>query len=270
MKLEQSFEIQAPLDQVWEALIDLERVAPCLPGAAITQRDEDGTYHGTFVVKLGPTTASYNGTVRFDDIDAESHTATLNAKGTDKRGQGGATATIVNRLSAVEGGTRVDASTDMAITGRLARFGRPGMMQDISNRMMREFATCLQERLVAREPSVAATPEAAAAGAAPDISADLVAEGREAAGVTPMATSPTGAPTAMAGGPLAAAAATDTAGGVSGARGEPPKIEAAPPVEGLSLMAGVLGDQVKRNSTPIGAALGVLLLLLAVVRRRRR
>ena len=88
MKLEQSFEVAAPVDRVWKTLIDLEQVAPCLPGAAITGHDEDGTYHGTFQVKLGPTTASYRGTIRIQDADEASHTATLAAKGSDKRGQG--------------------------------------------------------------------------------------------------------------------------------------------------------------------------------------
>ena len=308
MKLEQSFEIQAPLEQVWQALIDLERVAPCLPGAAITDRDPDGTYHGTFVVKLGPATASYNGTVSVEITDSDGHVATLHAKGTDKRGQGGATATIVNRLSASGDGTRIEASTDMAITGRLARFGRPGMIQDVSNRMMKEFASCLQQRLVVEQAAPAATQEALApvggessaepdltrvsgpGAASPgvpqegvvageqasDLSADLVAEGREAAAVHVSAASPTGAPTGMAGGALSTPPATDATGGVSGVRPEgaqppptQPQFEAAPPVLGFSLMAGVLGDQVKRNSTPIAAALGVLIALLFVRSRRR-
>src|ERR671930_2537126 len=101
MKLEQSFEVQAPVAEVWAALIDLERVAPCLPGATITDRDEDGTYHGEFKVKLGPTTAAYRGTIKITESDEASHTATLAAKGSDKRGQGGASATIVNRLEEV-------------------------------------------------------------------------------------------------------------------------------------------------------------------------
>src|SRR3712207_4787521 len=134
MKLEQSFEVQAPIDQVWAALVDLERVAPCLPGAAITERDEDGTYHGTFQVKLGPTTASYRGTIKIEEADEAAHRATLKARGTDKRGQGGASATIVNTLAeTADGGTRVEAVTDFTITGRLARFGRGGMIEDISN-----------------------------------------------------------------------------------------------------------------------------------------
>ena len=161
MKLEQSFEIAAPVETVWAALIDVEFVAPCLPGAEVTRRDEEGAYHGTFTVKLGPTTASYNGVLRIDDADEATHTATLHARGTDKRGQGGATATIVNRVSATDsGGTRVDAETDLTITGRLARFGRGGMIEDVSNRMMRDFASCLQAKLA--EPQ-----DESAAGTAP-------------------------------------------------------------------------------------------------------
>ena len=147
MKLEQSFEVAAPIDQVWAALNDLERVAPCLPGASITDHDDEGNYTGTFQVKLGPTTAAYRGTIRIESADESTHTATLKARGTDKRGQGGASATIVNKLSEHEGGTRVDAATDFTITGRLARFGRGGMMEDISNRLLRDFSTCLQSRL---------------------------------------------------------------------------------------------------------------------------
>jgi len=160
MKLEQSFEVKAPIDEVWAALIDLERVAPCLPGAAITGHDEDGTYHGEFKVKLGPTTASYRGTVLIEDADEAAHRATMRAKGTDKRGQGGAAATIVNTLTSVDGATRVDAVTDYTITGRLASFGRGGMIQDISNRLLGDFSTCLQAQLATPEPE----PEAVAAG----------------------------------------------------------------------------------------------------------
>ena len=161
MKMEQSFEVAAPLEQVWSALLDLERVAPCLPGAAITGHDEDGTYHGTFSVKLGPMTAAYNGTIKVEEVDEAAHRATLKAKGTDKRGQGGANATIVNTLSEHDGGTTVAAVTDFTITGRLAQFGRGGIMEDVSNRLMRDFAACLSTRL--GEPSAAAeTPSAAA------------------------------------------------------------------------------------------------------------
>ena len=167
MKLEQSFDVAAPIEQVWHALNDLERVAPCLPGATITDHDEDGTYHGTFQVKLGPTTAASRGTIKIESADESTHTATLKARGTDKRGQGGASASIVNKLSEQDGGTRVEAITDFSITGRLARFGRGGMMEDISNRLMRDFATCLSSRL-ADAPTAPSGEEVTTGKAAPE------------------------------------------------------------------------------------------------------
>jgi carbon monoxide dehydrogenase subunit G len=168
MKLEQSFEVEAPIAAVWEALIDLERVAPCLPGAAITQRDADGTFHGEFTVKLGPTTAAYRGTVAIEEADEPAHRATMKARGTDKRGQGGASATIVNTLSESAAGTRVAAVTDFTITGRLARFGRGGMIEDVSNRLMRDFATCLQSRIGAGQAAAPSGADVAAGEAAPE------------------------------------------------------------------------------------------------------
>jgi carbon monoxide dehydrogenase subunit G len=169
MKMEQTFEVQAPLEQVWSALLDLERVAPCLPGAAITGHDDDGTYHGTFSVKLGPMTAAYNGSIKVEDVDEAAHRATLTAKGTDKRGQGGASATIVNTLSEHDGGTRVEAVTDFNITGRLAQFGRGGIMEDVSNRLLRDFATCLSTRLVdAPKPTVPTGAEVTTGEAPPE------------------------------------------------------------------------------------------------------
>jgi carbon monoxide dehydrogenase subunit G len=251
MKLEQSFEVQAPIDVVWTALNDLERVAPCLPGASIGDRDDEGTYHGTFQVKLGPTTAAYNGTIRIESADEATHTATLAARGTDKRGQGGASATIVNTLHEVEGGTRVEAVTDFTITGRLARFGRGGMIQDISNRLMRDFATCLQSRLAeggpaaaptgaevtagdaAPEQVVAAAPEAGTAPDADAAAASASAPADPAAPAAPPPPSPQPAPTAAPPPPPAAQRTS-----------APPP--AAQPVQGFSLMLSVLWERIKR------------------------
>jgi len=158
MKLEQSFEVAAPLEQVWRTLIDVEHVAPCLPGAAVTGRNDDGSYNGTFTVKIGPTTASYTGKLEMENIDETAHTATMQAQGTDKRGQGGAKATIFSRVMPTDAsGTRVDVVTDYHITGRLARFGRGGMIEDISERLLREFAKRLQSSLAAQPAAAAAT-----------------------------------------------------------------------------------------------------------------
>jgi uncharacterized protein len=208
MKLDQSFEVKAPLDEVWSALIDIERVAPCLPGAEVTEAGDDGEFKGTFSVKLGPTTAAYNGTLKMENVDEASHTATMRANGTDKRGQGGAKAQITSVLKEVEGGTRVDVSTDFTITRRLARFGRGGMIQDVSNRLLREFAACLQRNLEAtQEPP----PQAASASGAPQ-------------------------PASEGGAPQSTAA------------GGAPKRAPAPakPVSGLRLFFGALLDRVKR------------------------
>jgi uncharacterized protein len=232
MKLEQTFEVQAPIDEVWAALNDLERVAPCLPGAAITERDEDGTYHWTFQVKLGPTTAAYRGTIRIEDADEASRTATLKARGTDKRGQGGASATIVNRLAEHDGGTRVEAVTDFTITGRLARFGRGGMMQDISNRLLRDFATCLQSRLATgpeATPTVPAGAEVTAGDAAPET---VAAAAEPPAGTTATEPPPAGAP---AGEPPPAPLPPPT--------GAPPPPQ---PLKGGSLFLSVLWERIKR------------------------
>jgi carbon monoxide dehydrogenase subunit G len=172
MKLEQSFTVEAPVERVWAAMIDVERIAPCLPGAEVTGVDDTGAYQGTFSVKLGPTTAAYRGTLRLDAVDEAARTATMSAKGTDKRGQGGASATIVSTMREAAGVTQVDVLTDFHITGRLARFGRSGMIEDISKRLMRDFAQCLQATIVS---GGAAEPDPSAGGAGL-VSADPAAE----------------------------------------------------------------------------------------------
>jgi uncharacterized protein len=181
MKLEQSFEVSAPLQRVWEALIDVGRVAPCLPGATVTGQNEDGSYNGEFKVKIGPTSAAYSGKLNMESVDEDSHHATMQAAGTDKRGQGGAKATIESSVEEIDAGTtKVNVSTDYHITGRLARFGRGGMIEEISNRLLREFAERLQAMLTSggdggsADGTAAAATEAAAAeteAAAPDTEA---------------------------------------------------------------------------------------------------
>src|SRR5919198_5235045 len=164
MKLEQAFDVKAPVETVWATLIDVERVAPCLPGAEITG-SEDGVYQGNFTVKIGPTTAAYRGQLEMESLDEAGRVATMKARGQDKRGQGSANATIVSTLSEMPEGTHVEVVTDFTITGTLARFGRGGMMQDIANRLMRDFASCLEQRIGAGEPPPA--PAEAGGGGAP-------------------------------------------------------------------------------------------------------
>jgi uncharacterized protein len=152
VKLEQTFEVDAPLERVWEALIDVSRVAPCLPGAEIDEASDDGTYRGSFTVKLGPTTAAYRGELRMEEVDEAARRVVMRANGQDKRGQGTAKATIESVMTPEGSGTKVDVVTDFTLTGRLARFGRGGMIQDVSNRLLRDFAGCLQSSIESAEP----------------------------------------------------------------------------------------------------------------------
>jgi carbon monoxide dehydrogenase subunit G len=168
VKLEHSFDVAAPLERVWSKLIDVEQVAPCLPGAEVTDAGEDGTYHGTFSVRLGPTTAAYRGQLAMDEVDEAAHRVVMRASGQDKRGQGSAKATIVSTMTEQSGVTTVEVETDFTITGRLARFGRGGMIEDVSNRLLRDFSTCLQKSIEGPPPgegAAAAEASEPAAGA---------------------------------------------------------------------------------------------------------
>jgi uncharacterized protein len=171
MKLENEFTVPAPVDRAWEVLLDLERVAPCLPGATIDGREGDA-HTGTMTVKIGPITARYKGTVRIEESDEEARRAVMRAQARDARGQGTASATITSTMESVDDGTRVRVETDMRITGPAAQFGR-GVMQDVSAKMMGRFAECLaglmgEGEAPAAEAPPAAEPAAAAADAQPE------------------------------------------------------------------------------------------------------
>ena len=169
MKLENEFTVPAPVDRAWDVLLDLERVAPCLPGAAIDGREGDA-YTGTMTVKIGPITARYKGTVRTEEVDEQARRAVMRAQARDARGQGTAAATITSTMEEAADGTRVRVETDMRITGPAAQFGR-GVMQDVSAKMMGRFAECLAGLMGEEQAPAAAAPadapEAAPTAAAP-------------------------------------------------------------------------------------------------------
>jgi carbon monoxide dehydrogenase subunit G len=147
MKLENEFTVPAPIDQAWAVLLDIERVAPCLPGAAL-EGFENGAHTGTMTIKIGPITSRYRGTLRIEDADEEGHRAVLRAQAREGRNQGTASATITSTMEEVEDGTRVRVETDMRVTGPAAQFGR-GVMQDVSAKLMGRFADCLAQEIAA-------------------------------------------------------------------------------------------------------------------------
>src|ERR671917_288180 len=143
MKLENEFTVNASMEDAWEAMNDLERVTPCLPGAQLTAEVGD-EYEGTMTVKMDPVTQKYDGTVKIEDADESAHRAVIRADGKDARGQGTASATITSTLSEENGGTKVHVETDMQLTGRVAQFGR-GMHKEVASKIMGRFADCLEQ-----------------------------------------------------------------------------------------------------------------------------
>jgi carbon monoxide dehydrogenase subunit G len=144
--MENEFTVEAPVEQAWETLLDLERITPCLPGAALEEESGD-EYKGTMTIRLGPVTQKYNGTVSFEETDEESRRAVLKADGKDARGQGTASATITSTLSEEDGGTKVHVETDMHLTGRAAQFGR-GVQQEVATKLINQFAECLEKEIM--------------------------------------------------------------------------------------------------------------------------
>ena len=148
MKLQNEFTVPATVDQAFAVLLDVERVAPCLPGAVLDGGDGE-TYTGAMTIKLGPVKSRYQGTVRIEQADESAHRAVMRAEATDGKGQGTAAATITTVMRGVPEGTRVEVETDLRVSGPAAQFGR-GVMQDVSGKLMRQFADCLAEEMQAR------------------------------------------------------------------------------------------------------------------------
>ena len=145
MELNNDFEVSAPIEKAWAVLTDVERIAPCLPGAQL-QEVEGDEYRGIVKVKVGPITAQYKGAASFVEKDDINKKAVLKADGRDTRGAGNASAFITAQLTPVGNRTKVEVRTDLTVTGKVAQFGR-GVMADISAKLMRQFADNLEKLL---------------------------------------------------------------------------------------------------------------------------
>ena len=160
MELRNDFVVAVPVEEAWKVLTDVERIAPCMPGAELTEVDGE-VYSGHVKVKVGPVTAQYKGKAQFVEKDEAARKCVLKAEGRDTRGQGNASALITTTFSDEGGKTRVEIVTDLTITGRAAQFGR-GVLADVSSKLIGQFVTCLETNVIGSEAP--ATPAGSATG----------------------------------------------------------------------------------------------------------
>jgi carbon monoxide dehydrogenase subunit G len=181
VKLENSFTVPVPADIAWRVLLDVERVAPCMPGATLTGRDGD-SFTGKVKVKVGPVSLTYGGTATFASLDEANHVAVIDASGKETRGPGTAKAMITARMHEQDGSTTVEVETDLTITGKPAQFGR-GVMAEISGKLITQFADCLAAEITddgaaaddAAATATASEPAEPAAPQSPEPAPDVAA-----------------------------------------------------------------------------------------------
>ena len=163
MKLENRFTVPVPVDEAWRVLLDVERIAPCMPGATLTSVDGDA-FEGTVKVKVGPINLTYGGKASFVSKDEATHVAVIDGSGKETRGTGTAKALITCRLIGNGATTDVEVDTDLNVTGKPAQFGR-GVLADVSSKLVDQFAACLSEEIAAGNPEPVFAATAAALGA---------------------------------------------------------------------------------------------------------
>ncbi len=170
MEFDNSFEVPLPPEQAWATLMEIEKIAPCMPGAELTELVDDRTFKGKVSVRLGPVALTFQGQAHFEDLDSEAHKAVIKAQGTDAKGRGGAQATVDFALEPSDTGSRVNIHTDMQLSGSVAQYGRGvGMIKDLASRIIDQFAENLASRIETSGPAAAQPEEVAAeAEARPD------------------------------------------------------------------------------------------------------
>jgi carbon monoxide dehydrogenase subunit G len=240
MKLEHEFTVPPAIDEAWKVLLDVERVAPCMPGATLLTVDGD-EFTGTVKVKVGPIQVTYKGQAKFAERDDSAYRAVIEASGKEARGSGTAAATVTAQLTpSGDAATKVAVETELNVTGRPAQFGR-GVMEEVAGKLIGQFANCLADELGA--------PAAAPAAPAPPAPATKPQPPADAA--KPVVDAP--APQA----PKKEAS--------SGPRQVPPPARAAEPIDLLD----VAGESVAKRLVPVAGVLALLLLIIWGRRRRQ-
>jgi carbon monoxide dehydrogenase subunit G len=162
MEFDNSFEVPLAPDAAWAILLDVPRVAPCLPGAELTETIDANNYRGKVSVRLGPIALAFSGTATLQNVDDVKHTASIKAAGTDTKGRGAANALVDFRLEPVATGTKVLVHTDLKLTGMVAQYGRgAGMIQAVADQLIGQFVAALNQEIARSTPaSTGPGPEA--------------------------------------------------------------------------------------------------------------
>ena len=148
IEIEKSFEVSQPVDEVWSFLTDPERIVECLPGAKLIEATDERTFRGEIGLQLGPSGTRFRGRIRFDELDAERHRMVMTGEGRDRRGAGNVRMTMEGSLQPeARGGTHIRVAQSIALTGRLASFGRGGVIQSVASVMFNRFTGCLRQKL---------------------------------------------------------------------------------------------------------------------------
>jgi carbon monoxide dehydrogenase subunit G len=148
--INKTFQVNQPVDKVWSYLSDPEKIVPCVPGAALTEKVDDQNYKGEVVMKFGPVKAKYGGEITFEELDNANHRMVMKGKGLDSKGKGSADMTMNGRLAEKDGGTEVDCSMEISITGMLAQFGSR-LITDVSNSVFDQFVSNFKDLLAGKE-----------------------------------------------------------------------------------------------------------------------
>lgn len=159
MQIENEFTVAAPVDHLWAYLLDVERVAPCMPGAELTETVDERTWKGKVNMKLGPVSLSFAGVVTIEERDDAAHRVMLRAKGMEQRGKGAANASVTSWLEPGDGETTVKMVADVQLTGSVAQLSR-GLLPEVSRKLTRQFAECLHASMLSAEQGSAASPAA--------------------------------------------------------------------------------------------------------------
>jgi carbon monoxide dehydrogenase subunit G len=194
VELQHQFTVPAGVEETWAHFNDIASVAECFPGAQVTEADEQ-SFTGTVKVKLGPIALVYNGTGTFVEKDEAGHRMVIDAKGKDKRGNGTAGAKVTAVMTETEPGTtEVSVTTDLAITGKAAQFGRGNVMKDVSDKLLGQFVSCLEQRMDGSDAAAPEEPAAVAAAAPPAPPEEESAPTAPPGDTTPAAPAPAPAP----------------------------------------------------------------------------